>query len=778
MSNVKKVGILPTDPYRRYLPSAFDESMNIYEQIITCIEYVNNLGISFNELVDWLDKVVLQQNEKLKEQDQKIDKLRDEWHIFEDYIVNILLKEKVVEILKEWLADGTLAEIINKDVFDMKADTEWVKSEFTKRGVHYKDFGAKLDGVTDDSDAIIAAHNYANEHNYPVIVKNEKFVLNKNVTVKTSTDLTGSVLTTTYVDPEPIEYNRTFNLFNIEGAELIDLSTRAINPEFIKGATRIPSLKNQPSGALIIKTEQTDIIRDNGGVQSNIMKAECNIMMKNQYGDLAYPLTKNYVDALKFQVFLRPFEHQLEFKFPKVEVKGRIYGIAKVHRNNTSFSGLLMEEINPSATISSIYTLFEYEDCADMEATNISCPIIGREVKTGENGLGYFLLMTRSAKFRGSNLQQISGWSGINGNWMRDISVVDSNMLVVGGHANVYDLTVDRSVIQKNIIAHGGGVIQLLNSQVIGSASPPNNLSGTGAVQTRWDYDGEFEGEIIVENVVLHNASYVVEYSPSTYNCGRTIVLPKTTIRNVHMRNLLKKKGAGVWFRGYRGEYAGNYPQVAIDSLSWDFVGTYTTRFVEFESDVANSLATNKDFKFYFRNIHPPRLSYGDVFNPITAFIHVPKVTNNDTVVYYDIQNCTVNMGLGSTANLDVTIDNSDFYAVNLLAPESVTTNGQPAFINVKNSTVHRGVTNFNVGANTYNRVRLTIASSIFKRLRKTDGSYDPQIGFPIEDFVSYTADNIADARAEIRGDNSARLFGYIDEAIWKIKKDPLRIFV
>lgn len=778
MTNVKKVGVLPTDPYRRYLPSAFDESMNIYEQLITCIEYVNNLGISFNELVDWLDKVVLQQNERLNEQDKKIDMLRDEWHIFEDYIVNVLLEKKVVEILKQWLEDGTLADIINKDVFDMKADKTWVQDEFKKRGVHYSDFGAKLDGVTDDSDAIIATHEYANEHGYPVIVLNKTFVLNKSVTVKTNVDLSGSTLITTYVDPEPIEYNRTFNLFNIEGAELIDLTSRAINPEFTKGATRIPSLKNQPSGALIIKTEQTDIIRDNGGVQSNIMKAECNIIYKNQYGDVAYPLTKNYVDALKFQVFLRPFESQLEFKFPKVQVKGKIYGVAKVHRNNTKFSGLNLEEINPSPTISSVYTLFEYEDCADMEAENIVCPIIGRETKTGENGLGYFLLMTRAAKFRGANLQQVSGWSGINGNWMRDINVVDSTILVVGGHANVYDITVDRSTIIKNLIAHGGGTISLLNSNVIGVPNPPNSLTGTGAIQTRWDYNGEFEGEIIVQNVTLHNATYVVEYSPSTYDAGRPIVYPKTTIKNVHMRNLLKKKGAAVWFRGFRTEVVANYPEITVDSFSWDFVGTYTTRFIEFESDISNSKATNKDFHIYFRNIHPPRLSYGDVFNPVTAFIHVPKITNNDTIVYYDIQNCTVNMGLATTSNLDVTIDNSDFYAVNLLTPESITTNGSPTFINVKNSTIHRGVTNFNTGTDIYNRVRLTIASSIFKRLRKTDGTFDPQIGFPIEDFVSYTADNIADARGQIRGTNAARLFGYIDESIWKIKKDPERLLV
>ena len=36
------------------------------------------------------------------------------------------------------------------------------------RGVSYADFGAKLDGVTDDTEAVIACHDYANAHGCPV----------------------------------------------------------------------------------------------------------------------------------------------------------------------------------------------------------------------------------------------------------------------------------------------------------------------------------------------------------------------------------------------------------------------------------------------------------------------------------------------------------------------------------------------------------------------------------------------------------------------------------
>ena len=62
----------------------------------------------------------------------------------------------------------------------------------TKKFVTYEDFGAIGDGKTDDIDAIVMAHDYANEHRLPVKAKDDATYYiggkAKPVTVKTSTD--------------------------------------------------------------------------------------------------------------------------------------------------------------------------------------------------------------------------------------------------------------------------------------------------------------------------------------------------------------------------------------------------------------------------------------------------------------------------------------------------------------------------------------------------------------------------------------------------------------
>lgn len=75
------------------------------------------------------------------------------------------------------------------------AEQEAREEEFNKREAYvtYRQFGALLDGVTDDSAAVIAAHDYANLHGYRVEEHTGSLKLNFTVDVKTDCDFSGMI---------------------------------------------------------------------------------------------------------------------------------------------------------------------------------------------------------------------------------------------------------------------------------------------------------------------------------------------------------------------------------------------------------------------------------------------------------------------------------------------------------------------------------------------------------------------------------------------------------
>ena len=79
--------------YRRYLPSAYDSSLNVYEQLTQMIEYLHKTS----EIVN---NVVLQ------------------WNIIRDWIISEGVNDAVVQQLDDWLLDGTIDRLINETVFE------------------------------------------------------------------------------------------------------------------------------------------------------------------------------------------------------------------------------------------------------------------------------------------------------------------------------------------------------------------------------------------------------------------------------------------------------------------------------------------------------------------------------------------------------------------------------------------------------------------------------------------------------------------------------------
>lgn len=122
--------------------SKYPNGYSLMEALINWVGQVNDMVEVSNEVSDQitclqrnfnaLDKELRASWAGYKESTTKqYEDFRDEVHtIINNWIANIepTIQNKVVQSLQLWLSDGTLADIINNDVFDMKANVEDVEA--------------------------------------------------------------------------------------------------------------------------------------------------------------------------------------------------------------------------------------------------------------------------------------------------------------------------------------------------------------------------------------------------------------------------------------------------------------------------------------------------------------------------------------------------------------------------------------------------------------------------------------------------------------------------
>lgn len=92
--------------FNSFITTQFDDSLSVEMQIRSLIKWISSSRDLINDMVDYLNLFIEMFDERLQ--------------------------EEIVSRLNKWLADGTLAQIINNDVFNMKADKTYVDSEFLK----------------------------------------------------------------------------------------------------------------------------------------------------------------------------------------------------------------------------------------------------------------------------------------------------------------------------------------------------------------------------------------------------------------------------------------------------------------------------------------------------------------------------------------------------------------------------------------------------------------------------------------------------------------------
>lgn len=150
------IGNLPPSIYRKYLPTAFSSELDIYEELVVIREFLNNVVISQNEIIE-------------------------EWNKLLKWFYEKGLEETVIKVLRMWLEDGTFDKIMEKVIDELKMIRELVEpihygkdyvtvtkhrefeTNYYLTHIKYEDYFCKCDNGKEDPNKIVIKHGYAND---------------------------------------------------------------------------------------------------------------------------------------------------------------------------------------------------------------------------------------------------------------------------------------------------------------------------------------------------------------------------------------------------------------------------------------------------------------------------------------------------------------------------------------------------------------------------------------------------------------------------------------
>lgn len=452
------------------------------------------------------------------------------------------------------------------------------------RGVSYADFGARMDGVHDDTEAVMACHAYANEHGCPVIQHSGTVYMETamhrlngerhNVEIKTDVDWTG----TTFLIKPPIEEERiVFAVSPDEEKDDVDLSAEQID-QLHDTWLNIPFLRNYPNEIVtfLIEKEYPNIVigmRDgwqessypDPSYYSETVTTDRNgaLMDGHLFLDISSRMPRDENDTVIGHLTMR----RRSTMDKPITIRGGTFKLDHDHRfanpyylyisrSNVTVEGLKCD----AATRHEIYqTQYRgeliradyaynlcFRDCV-MENFGTFFPW---ENRYSEN-VSYVLVCTHCSNILIDHCQFLRGWGPIQTSWCKRLTVRDSVMGRVDNHYGCRDYLIQGCTMvtsHSNInVGYGDGFLTVRDTKFI-KTRDYDTMMNSRLVYCREDYCSIFQGNITLENIqietdyettVLYAAlesSYPFRHEPG--NQMLPMKLPKVRMKNIFFKHL------------------------------------------------------------------------------------------------------------------------------------------------------------------------------------------------------------------------------------------------
>lgn len=432
------------------------------------------------------------------------------------------------------------------------------------RRVYYSEFGAKGDGKTDDFDAIVKAHEYANEHNLPVSADEGAHYYigahQKTAIVRTDTDWGDAEFTVD--DREVSKENKGYNIFEIRSdydAYRVEL------PEgyaLTEGQKNIGLTFSSPVLLEIVNANKKDYIRYGNNQNNGSSRQE--IVLVDEQGNV----DKDTPILWRYDTVTSMTAHSVSDEGITVE-GGRFTTIVNretvnsgyyarginVKRSNTTLSciahyldGEPTAEADPPETptpgkSSAPYTGFYVVNTAN-NVTIESCVLTGHASYRYRKPTGWVTQGTYDTQAARSNrvswidctqsndITDKTYWGIMASNFCKNLTMDGCKLSRFDAHQGVYNATIRNSELGQTLNVIGAGTLLVENVTRYG---------GGHFLQLRTDYGSSWDGEAIFKNCTLDTTDFscaVISASWTDWNFGYPCYLPfSVTLDNFKVTN-------------------------------------------------------------------------------------------------------------------------------------------------------------------------------------------------------------------------------------------------
>ena len=454
--------------------------------------------------------------------------------------------------------------------------------------VNYRQFGAKLDGETDDTDALVNAHKYqksvfaiepeSGRKRFLVKVANHDGIIRKNnddpIICAGDIDLSGSQLVVR-------DCNATWYGFYLWGDNEEDYMTyepvAATKDTYKKDSFIVGTKGNEGElrqNAILNIQEDPYAVRDDAGYLYSVPRYE--LLLHTTDGVLSNPLQEDWDKAggeeiatpvsdyvthevstdtiiSKFAVsYTRlPAAH---YYFTGCEVKletsaNKYCSVlwCKCHNAHISGFSFYPDTTKMSNTVfknTMIYIWGSYNvEVSDIVGFNAA----GKRQNGRDTTSGYVLRVTNCLNLRFHDISVQGYWGATAMNCVKEVHIWRVNINRLDIHNYFYNLFIDQCNLYNHAIqiGEGRGIVQITNSNFYINELADDSYPHAHMLEFNLTYGRIFEGSVVIENCNAYIKGAAgnefdvckIEFSPEAVSVLPHYKFPEVTIRNCHFHS-------------------------------------------------------------------------------------------------------------------------------------------------------------------------------------------------------------------------------------------------